>query len=280
MDSQDYYPTQDELNDLELACQRLWEIDDNRLEPEVHYSIDPQRGKNFHNGKDVAADSFFKGVNRKAFMKFPTFRTFFALLDNYEPHTGVAEEVTKEEKRENWDFLNAVYETRPIKYLHQYLLEKGLFDSEDPREFKSMLYKTWFYLIRRDTNSDSSPFEHVFVGEFRHGQVIGFHNWVYLFLEEKAGRLDYKGFVYPKRRLDHPVDGTERVISLNFSWEGLEKKVTTCFIGVSPEFEMALYTLCFFVGQEDNYIHLDGYDLNIKCYRMGRKLGSAFPEMQ
>ena len=41
---------------------------------------------------------------------------------------------------------------------------------------------------------DSSGFEHVFVGETRGHDVIGFHNWIQIYLEEKSGNIDYKGY--------------------------------------------------------------------------------------
>lgn len=48
---------------------------------------------------------------------------------------------------------------------------------------------------------DSSGFEHVFVGETRNkAEVIGFHNWIQFYLQEKRGFVDYKGF-FPSRRV-------------------------------------------------------------------------------
>jgi hypothetical protein len=46
---------------------------------------------------------------------------------------------------------------------------------------------------------DSSGFEHVFVGEIKKHddgslEVSGFHNWIQLYLSEKGGNLDYKGY--------------------------------------------------------------------------------------
>ena len=64
----------------------------------------------------------------------------------------------------------------------------------------------------------------------------------------------------------------------------LQRQINTSFIGVSPEFEMALYTICFLVGQEQNTIELldtgdDCFVLNCRCYKMARdKIGTSFVE--
>jgi hypothetical protein len=42
------------------------------------------------------------------------------------------------------------------------------------------------------------------------------------------------------------------------------KPVTTLMVGTSPEFELALYTLCFAAGQERNYVTIDRYDLLLR----------------
>lgn len=48
---------------------------------------------------------------------------------------------------------------------------------------------------------DSSGFEHVFVGETKSGaEIVGFHNWIQFYLQEKNRHLDYKG--YKARDLD------------------------------------------------------------------------------
>lgn len=44
-------------------------------------------------------------------------------------------------------------------------------------------------------NKDSSGFEHVFVGESRAKEVIGFHNWIQFYLQEKIGSVDYQGYI-------------------------------------------------------------------------------------
>lgn len=56
-----------------------------------------------------------------------------------------------------------------------------------------------FYLMDFNTltcaSLDSSGFEHVFVGETKSGtELVGFHNWIQFYLQEKNGNLDYKGY--------------------------------------------------------------------------------------
>jgi hypothetical protein len=46
------------------------------------------------------------------------------------------------------------------------------------------------------------------------------------------------------------VDDADRVLSVQFDWKGQRKPVTTLLIGTSPEFELALYTLCFVAGED------------------------------
>ena len=50
------------------------------------------------------------------------------------------------------------------------------------------------YQTRRRQTEDSSAFEHIFVGESRDGEVLGFHNWMRFYQLEKNGYIDYKGF--------------------------------------------------------------------------------------
>jgi len=151
-------------------------------------------------------------------------------------------------------------------------------------DFKRLLYKIWFELYRRSGAKDSSGFEHVFSGEIKKGQVTGFHNWIKFYLEEKSGNLDYYGYIKPRSRSDAPTDGDDYLLTTQFEWHGVMKKVGTMFLGVSPEFEFALYTLCFLMGNEDNALELDTgdeiFEMNIKCYQMAHdKIGTSFPEL-
>ena len=49
--------------------------------------------------------------------------------------------------------------------------------------------------FKTSTRLDSSGFEHVFVGETKSGtEIVGFHNWIQFYLQEKNHHLDYKGY--------------------------------------------------------------------------------------
>ena len=53
---------------------------------------------------------------------------------------------------------------------------------------------------------------------------------------------------------------------------------------MSPEFELALYTMTFLAGEEENIITLDTgkevFELNVKCHKYDRdsKVGSCYVE--
>ncbi|XP_027181047.1 poly(U)-specific endoribonuclease-B isoform X1 [Coffea eugenioides] len=271
-------PSEEELRDLSKACNKLWELDLNRLTPGKDYEIDIGEGKKVYQKGDCAEGSLFSWVNEDIF-KRPTFSRFCSLLDNYNPHEGYKENVTSQEKQEQTAFIEEISRTAPIKYLYNYLISKGIV-SHNYEEFKRVMTSLWFDLYNRGgTHGSSSAFEHVFVGEIKQRgeqEVSGFHNWLQFYLEEAKGRVDYQGYILPRRHGQFP-DSETQLLTIQFEWNGVLKSVSSCLVGVSPEFEVALYTLCFFVGGEDNQVELGPYPVNVKCYRLGNKLGSAFP---
>jgi len=266
---------------LSDAVQELWNLDVNRLTPNADYEIYVQGGKKPFWKGDEASDPLFTFVD-KAALNRPTYQTFMALLDNYKAETGQAENVTATERREESAFLNAILQTAPMQFCHKYAHQKGK-ASSSTAEFKQLLYKMWFELYNRERGGpkDSSGFEHVFVGEVKDGQISGFHNWIQLYMEEQKGALDYKGYIKPRGRQEAATNSDDHVLTIQFAWKGVEKGQGSSFIGVSPEFEMALYTLCALVGEEDNEVTLntgtDEFVLNIKCYKFGPRISTSFP---
>lgn len=269
-------PSEDELADLSRACEKLWDLDLNRLAPGKDYEIDCGEGKKVYQKDDMAQGSLFTWVSDDVFRK-PTYARFLSLLDNYNPHQGSKEVVTSEEKQEQASFIEEISRTAPIKYLHKFLASKGI-TSGSSQDFKRLLTSLWFDLYSRcGTSGSSSAFEHVFVGEIKQtSEVSGFHNWLQFYLEEEKGRIDYQGYIYPRRRGEIP-DSETQLLTIQFEWNGVLKSVSSTLVGVSPEFEIALYTLCFFAGKEDNHIQIGPYAVNIKCYRFGDRIGSVFP---
>lgn len=173
-------PSEEELSDLSQACNKLWELDSNRLVPGRDYEIECGEGKKVYQRYDMAEGSLFRWLGEDV-LRRPTISRFCSLLDNYNPHQGCREEVTAEEKQEQLAFIEEISRTAPIKYLHKYLAAKGII-SPDYQEFKKMLRELWFNLYGRGgTSGCSSAFEHVFVGEIKQQgeqEVSGFHNWL------------------------------------------------------------------------------------------------------
>ncbi|XP_008794865.2 poly(U)-specific endoribonuclease-B [Phoenix dactylifera] len=274
----DVKPTREELDDLSKACSRLWELDLNRLVPGKDYEIDCGEGKKVYQEGDRASGSLFSWVSNDTWRR-PTYSRFCSLLDNYNPHEGCKEVITSQEMHEQVAFIEEISRTAPIKYLYKYLVYKDVI-SDDYEEFKRMMIGLWFDLYGRGGGSScSSAFEHVFVGEIKgrgEQEVSGFHNWIQFYLEEAKGRVDYQGYIFPRRR-GHSPDSETQLLTIQFEWNGVLKSLSSSLLGVSPEFEIALYTFCFFVGGEDNHVYLGPYSVNIKCYRLGNKIGSAFP---
>ncbi|MBN3302491.1 uridylate-specific endoribonuclease B [Amia ocellicauda] len=268
--------------ELSAMAQELWDNDVNRLQPGNDYKISLQGKASIlqasDDGNDGAASPLFTFVDENIFKK-ETFFAFISLLDNYESDAGEPEVVTPEEVAENHRFLDSVMETPTMKIAHKYLVERQL-SPRDIEEFKQQLYRIWFELYARKGSSrpDSSGFEHVFVGETRGGRtVIGFHNWIQLYLQEKLGHIDYKGYNLDAN--SPKPDEKKHIVALQFSWKNGIKPKGSIFIGVSPEFEFALYTLCFLTSPNERVkVSFSIYEVEIVCHHYNQKhIGTTYP---
>lgn len=259
-------PTTDELRDIDLACRRLWELDINRVLPGQDYELDIQAGKSAFDGEDRASRSFFAFVDEKIFER-PTYKAFIALLDNYISKEGTVESVTSAECKENSHFLSLCMDTSVMQYVHSYLVAQGK-APPDREKFIQKLSEIWFGLYRRVCDNDSSGFEHVFVGEIRDTEVCGLHNWIQMYLEEKRGNIDYQGYIKPKRSSGLGLPQShDQFMTIQFMWKGYLKPESSLFVGTSPEFDMAFYSLLFLMGQEDNSVHCGPYYVFVKAFR-------------
>ncbi|KAG7217406.1 hypothetical protein INR49_021573 [Caranx melampygus] len=272
--------------ELSNLFNELWRLDVNRMIPGADYNISVQGRASYvrqgsHVVQDHATQPLFSNVNENKLKNMTTTSRLMKLLDNYERSTGVTERVTTEELTEISLFLDAVLQTEVMKRAHRYLVRKGQ-SSANLRLFKNQLNLIWFQLYHRERNRglDSCGFEHVFVGETKSGtEIIGFHNWIQFYLQEKNRHLDYKG--YKAREHDLP-DHDDHVLNLQFSWHELVKPVGSTFIGTSPEFEMALFTVVFLMNTERSttvLVNIDQCQMELVVIRHGRSLGTAYPKL-
>jgi len=256
--------------DLQNVSGKMWLADNNSLS-DNQYTI------------NRSGNPFFKSVDTSAFG--PTFQVFKKLLDNYIHELGTPDLNNAVHQREQIDFLNAIMVTEPMKILHDFLAEKGYANSSKS-DFIEQLKQYWFtpYNRTRGGPLDSSGFEHVFVGEIDNRKptnikVFGFHGWVNFYLEEKAGNLSntqHKATCQPR---------TESFTSMN--WLGYNKTSLSMFVGTSPEYEFAVFTLCFVIRPDldcpINTTTANGtYTGNILSYKMRAyhipTISSVFPQ--
>ncbi|KAK6040068.1 endoribonuclease XendoU, partial [Cooperia oncophora] len=220
----------------------------------------------------------FVKVDESLFKK-PSYRQFLALADNFNRETGNAEprvSVT-EEKRETSTFLTTVLESKPWKALYEFLHRKGHPFASSPIVFRYWIAQLWFvHYSRARGKADTSGFEHVFMGEEKNREISGLHNWLRFYTLERNAteNFDYKGFVIKR--------GTV-MASVKFTWKGDLKRSGSILIGTSPEYDMALYTLCFLSrrGRDQCEVEIDGCPLAITSFDIIQNnkvfIGSIFP---
>ncbi|XP_036720932.1 poly(U)-specific endoribonuclease isoform X9 [Balaenoptera musculus] len=209
---------------------------------------------------DRCPEPLFTYVNEKLFSK-PTYAAFINLLNNYQRATGHGEHFTAQQLAEQDTFLREAMKTAVMKELYGFLHQQNRYSTE--QEFVNDLKNMWFGLYARGKEErDSGGFEHVFSGEIKKGKVTGFHNWIQFYMQEKEGLVDYYSHICDGRWDSHP-----HVLALQFSWDGYYKEVSSTFIGSSPEFEFALYSLCFIVRPgKVCQLSLSGHPLAIQTY--------------
>ncbi|XP_078282752.1 uridylate-specific endoribonuclease A [Rhinoraja longicauda] len=229
---------------------------------------------------DLATNRLYEYVNEIAIFAKPTFAKLIALLDNYHRMTGTAENFTPEQLGEEDAFIKEIMRTPIMEHLYSVLHSKKLYNSKV--EFEEDLKKMWFGLYCRSQDIlDSSGFEHVFSGEVKRGKVSGFHNWVRFYLAEKNNELNYYSYNYNGPWVNYPD-----VLAMQFNWNGYYKQVGSGFIGSSPEFDLAIYTLCFIARPNNacklslggNPMDIQSYTWTKSTYGNGKKyIGSVFP---
>ncbi|XP_077459842.1 uridylate-specific endoribonuclease A isoform X1 [Stigmatopora argus] len=270
-------------SEIKSISEALYALDSNRASA-TQLVLDPQvliSGSQSGSQTDHSSRPLFRFLDEKALFSRPTYAALVALLDNYNRMTGQAEHVNAQEKAEEDVFLRETMSNTELgRELFAFLYTKGIYASEE--EFIYDLKMMWFGLYSRNNRKmDSSGFEHIFAGEIKGGKVSGFHNWIQFYLLEKRGLLNYYSHSFNGPWTTYPD-----VLGMQFRWDGYFKQVGSAVIGSSPEFDLAIYSLCYITkpGKQCR-LSLGGKELIIQTYTWdnsnygdGKKyIGSAFP---
>ncbi|KAL6732726.1 hypothetical protein Aduo_003455 [Ancylostoma duodenale] len=267
-----FYISNSELREISRTMRQ---VDHNKAQPEqVCLNYQGKAEGNYDN----APKPFFKWVDPQ-FLEKPNVKMFMAMMDNFHRKTGKTEpQVSPEEEQEEVsDFLTMALASKPWQVLYDFLEQKGHPYAEDPETFRAKIEQLWFeHYSRSKGKPDSSGFEHVFIGEEKKRVVSGLHNWIRIYFLEKNPdeEFDYKGYLDQRGKI---------MAALRFTWHGALKKIGSILIGTSPEFDMALYTLCFLSrrGREPCKVDIDGCQVSITSFDMIKKgkayIGTSFP---
>ncbi|XP_073519273.1 uridylate-specific endoribonuclease [Phyllobates terribilis] len=279
--SESSYRTGNDISkdEIKAVCEILYQADVNKAEESDITLHKQEMSQNTKLKEDLCDKPLYQFVNENIF-KRPTYKSFIALLNNYDRKTGTDETFTEEEIEEQNIFIQEILKTKVMKELFNFFHKKGLYKEEE--EFVDDLRKMWFGLYSRSSGEqDSSGFEHVFVGEVKKGKVSGFHSWIRFYLLEKKGMINYHSHNY-----DGPWTTYPDVLGKQFNWEGFNKEVGTQIIGSSPEFDFALYSLCFIsrpgkkctISMGGHEIDIQTYEWTKTSYNNGRKyIATAYP---
>ncbi|XP_066599179.1 endoribonuclease CG2145-like [Prorops nasuta] len=207
----------------------------------------------------------------------PTISALLKLYDNYLIDARQAEIKTDEEVVEENDFLDILINQTVVLKAMDFLADKGFF-IKSLNEYLIILKQVWFQIYSRGKGIyGSSGFEHVFLMEKKKGsKLIGLHNWIFFAKQELSNKINYLGLIknktfYNKLEIAH----------VHLKYEG-KHKTSSMFIGTPPEFEIAVYTLCFFARPQNTCkLSFGGKKFYVQTYNWIDKnyklVGAAFP---
>lgn len=260
--------------DFDNLCQNIWN----------------SAGSNLKIGQEIVLYSGRKAKplitltkQGKAKVQTEVFVKFQALLDNYEADENLHEKPSVTKQREEDAFIDAIIKTNrgPMQIVFDYLRKKSKVSMKCIDQFKPVLKEMWFEKYsKRGRGLKSSGFEHTFVGElgYSRGSITkitkGFHNWFQFLTERTLGRLTYHPPLISKDVSVEPA-----LVRARFQWRGKRKPPgSSFFVGTSPDFEMALYTACFFEGTNCS-CKLNGKQLSFKTIKFynKRNILTAYP---
>uniref|UniRef100_A0A8R1XUS2 Poly(U)-specific endoribonuclease n=1 Tax=Onchocerca volvulus TaxID=6282 RepID=A0A8R1XUS2_ONCVO len=238
--------------------------------------LDYQKCTSIHDPNDRDKGRLFKWVDPTLLEK-DTYKKWIALNNEYETQVDIPEKSNPKKKKAIDDFLDAILSTMIWKSFYQFLLKKGHPYAESLQTFRARIKQLWFVeYSRKQGLIDSSGFEHVFMGEYKNGEVSGMHSWLRFYLLERneSQEFDYRGFTIKRFNI---------MAAVKFSWHNHIKRSSTFFIGTSPEFDMALYTICFLTRQSRDIckFQLEECPFSVTSYKLMQQgkifVGTVYP---
>jgi len=184
--------------------------------------------------------------------KLSTYTKFKDLINNYFIDEDKKEDAFNEtEKNEINTFIEAIYDTQPMKIAREYLDP-----SQSDEDWKNSIKEKWFTAFG---SNDRSGFEHVLVGENSGSlnNIGGYHFWYKYYIDDNGqgnidgkDTIDYLGAAYDWGRKNTEGRKVPEVVTLKFKWTpedeatkekfDLEKPVGGFWVGCSPEGLIAL----------------------------------------
>jgi len=210
--------------DLGPVCQAMWDTTKDNLKVPLELKFNDQQTEMFE--LTVAGKARIDSSD--------VFQTFKALLTN--PQNTVLQDT----------FFDAIMAAdRPVGQAYDYLMKTNpvLPPTTTMARFECMLRDMWF--ARK-----GKGFLHVFVGEENKLWFSGLHNWYQFYLEQSKMTIE-KNFKFSYNTEPNFIED----LKFKLTSSGLKKyEPTSMFVGTSPEFDFALFSVCFlalYKGQRD-----------------------------
>lgn len=264
-----FYEAASLCDTIESAVSLLWALDKQ-----------PQRGVAFREQSEPQAllDDVFPDIhNRRTSiaLKALVMQRERILYNSFDVPTDTISEERK--------FLQAICDSDCIRFVKAWLVRHAGWHFSSQGDLRLLLQDMWF-LKHDDMPHSVSAFEHVFCSQLRntfsrgppHGLIDNQENSVRSFLLQNRGMLRYYGS-RDDRRVTMPdtVNGNHMLDAGEvFTLCGSRP---TLFFGVSPEFEIALYTLVALAGYNGVRVHLGPFTADINVAIRQGVLCSAFP---
>ncbi|VDM95859.1 unnamed protein product, partial [Onchocerca ochengi] len=111
---------------------------------------------------------------------------------------------------------------------------------------------------------------------YKNGEVSGMHSWLRFYLLERnaSQQFNYHGYTIKRFNI---------MAAVKFSWRNYIKRSGSFFIGTSPEFDLALYTICFLTRQSRDIckFQIEECPFSITSYKLMQQgkifVGTVYP---